>query len=125
MRVKGLIAQKKTTTQVRRGKKEELRKRVKTLCSYFSTGSCTCVFYAVIFKPSLFYEPFFVRQHAFIMYSWEFRCGCFFYLSIIFHWSCVLIEVEYTRHTFKLSKVIGSLSLSFLFLFSFFLSIQM
>lgn len=90
MRVKGWKG-KKTTTEARRGKKEERRKRVKSLCSYFSTGSCACVFVfgAVVFEPSLFYEPFFVRQHIFIiLHSWEFRCGCFFYLPIIVHCLC-------------------------------------
>lgn len=61
----------KQSTKYEEENKRKREKGVKTLLFYFSTGSLTCmclcagirVFGAVFYKPSVFYEPFFIRQH--------------------------------------------------------------
>lgn len=112
----------KKPAEVRRGKKEELRKRVKTLFSCFSTGSfrtCAClrvcgyVFSVLLLQNHRFFMSHFLfdKTHS-LLYSWEFCCGCSFYHSIIVH------RRYFDRLTFvhiQTLKIIGSFSFSFSF----------
>lgn len=85
---------------------------MKTLFLYFSTGSCStcvrvCVFGAVIFKPSLFYEPFFIVFLGILIWL-------VLFIFILFI-GRGLIEVEYTH--VQTLKIIGSFFSFFSFFF--------
>lgn len=122
MRVKGLTAHthNKNTIELRRGKKEELRKRVekKLLSRIYRTGSC--VFGAVIFSSHHFFMGHFLfdNTHTHTHLLW-FRCGCFFYLFIIVHWSC------FDRGRMRTTSKLENLLVCFRFrLLSFYLNIE-
>lgn len=103
-RVKGLMAQKNTMYGEKergiekKGENSFLVAFNRFMYVYVCLSVCVWVhsfFGAVLsFKPSLFYEPFFIRHNTHLLYSWEFRYRCFFYLYKLFI-GCRLIEVEF------------------------------
>lgn len=121
-------------TEVRTEQKEESKKRGENsflvlfnrfiyVCVCMHVSVWVRVFGTVIFKPSLFYEPFFIRQHTFIIFLgisiWLFLLSFIYFILFICRG---LIEVEYTHtHTHLLKHKLFKLLDRFSFLFFSFL----